>query len=91
MPYSLAFKGLDLLESFEPPTLVVGSRDESDWLHELKIAQEYARRLPHAELVTEDKGDTPLAWQGARLSGVIADFLERAGLAPGPQAEAESA
>jgi pimeloyl-ACP methyl ester carboxylesterase len=87
VPYSMAFDGLDLLESFEPPTLVVGSRDEADWLHELEIAQEYARRLPNAELVTEDKDDTPLAWQGARLSGVIADFLERAGLSPQPEPE----
>ena len=87
VPYSRAFDGLDLLESFEPPTLIVGSRDESDWLHELKIAKEYERRLPNAELVTEEKDQTPMAWQGARLSGAIADFLERTGVAP--QAESE--
>jgi hypothetical protein len=29
----------------------------------------------------EDKGDSPLAWQGARLSNAIADFFERVGYA----------
>ena len=57
--------------------LIVGSRDEADTLHPLGVAEEYARKLPHAELVVEDKGESPLAWQGARLSGAIADFLER--------------
>jgi pimeloyl-ACP methyl ester carboxylesterase len=82
VPYSQAFDGLEKLESLEVPTLVVGARDEADWLHPLEIAEEYARRLPNAELVVEDDEDTPIAWQGARLSGVIGDFLERNGLAP---------
>ena len=84
VPYSQAFDGMDLLDSFEPPTLVVASRDEADWLHELEIAQEYERRLPNAELVMEDEDQAPMAWQGAKLSGVIGDFLERNGLAPQP-------
>jgi pimeloyl-ACP methyl ester carboxylesterase len=33
VPHSQAFDGLDELESFEVPTLVVGARDEADWLH----------------------------------------------------------
>jgi hypothetical protein len=57
----------------------VGSRDEADGLHPLGVAQEYERHLPNAELVLEDKGKSPLAWQGARLSGTIGDFLRRAG------------
>jgi hypothetical protein len=32
--------------------------------------------------VVEDKGSSPLAWQGARLSHAIGDFLERVGYAP---------
>ena len=82
VPYSEAFDGLEALQSLDVPTLVVGAHDEADWLHPLEIAQEYARRLPDAELVMEDEGDPPLPWQGARLSGVIGDFLERHGLAP---------
>jgi pimeloyl-ACP methyl ester carboxylesterase len=82
VPYSQAFDGLDELESLELPTLVVGARDEADWLHPLEIAEEYARRLPNAELAMEDEDEPPIAWQGARLSGVIGDFLERYGVGP---------
>jgi pimeloyl-ACP methyl ester carboxylesterase len=82
VPYSEAFHGLDRLESLDVPTLVVGARDEADWLHPFEIAEEYARRLPSAELAVEDEGDPPLAWQGARLSGAIGDFLERNGVRP---------
>jgi pimeloyl-ACP methyl ester carboxylesterase len=79
VPRSIAWEGLEPLESLELPVLVVGSRDEADSMHPLAVAQEYARRLPQAELVVEDEGQSPLAWQGARLSGVIGDFLERTG------------
>jgi pimeloyl-ACP methyl ester carboxylesterase len=79
VPRSLAFKGLEPLSKLEVPVLIVGSRDEADAIHPLAVAEEYARKLPNAELVVEDKGNSPLAWQGARLSNVIADFLERVG------------
>ena len=82
VPRSIAWKGLEPLEHLQVPVLIVGSRDEADSLHPLGVAEEYARHLPHAELVVEDKGSSPLAWQGARLSGVIADFLERNDYAP---------
>jgi pimeloyl-ACP methyl ester carboxylesterase len=80
VPYSTAFEGLEKLESLDVPTLIVGARDEADWLHPLEIAEEYERRLPRAELVIEKEDDPPLAWQGARLSGAIGDFLERNGI-----------
>lgn len=79
VPHSLAWRGWEPVERLEVPTLVVASRDEADALHPLAVAQEYARRLPHGELAVEDEGQSPLAWQGARLSKVIGDFLERAG------------
>ncbi len=79
VPYSAAFDGLDKLESLEVPTLIVASRDEADWLHEIEIAHDYERRLPNVEFAVEDEEEAPLAWQGAKLSGVIADFLERSG------------
>jgi 3-oxoadipate enol-lactonase len=81
VPRSPAWEGLDALEHVEVPVLVVGSRDQMDPLHPLAIAEEYARRLPNAELLVEDEGKSPLAWQGARLSGAIADFFERVGYA----------
>jgi pimeloyl-ACP methyl ester carboxylesterase len=77
VPRSRAFDGLDLLEALELPTLVVATRDEADPLHPFDVAREYAERLPRGELVVEDEGDTPLAWQGARLSRAIGDFLDR--------------
>jgi pimeloyl-ACP methyl ester carboxylesterase len=82
IPRSTAWDGLEALQRVEAPVLIVGSRDEMDRLHPLAIAQEYERLLPNAELVVEDEGKSPLAWQGARLSNVIADFFERVGYAP---------
>jgi 3-oxoadipate enol-lactonase len=82
LPSSIAWKGLEPLEHLDIPVLIVGSRDEADTLHPLGVAEEYARRLPHAELVVEDKGSSPLAWQGARLSNAIGEFLKRVGYAP---------
>ena len=79
VPHSIAWKGLDVLSELEVPVLVIGSQDDSDWLHPLGVAEEYCRKLPNAELIVEDKGDSPLAWQGARLSNAIADFFEGVG------------
>jgi 3-oxoadipate enol-lactonase len=79
LPSSVAWKGLDALSDLEIPVLVVGSQDDADFLHPLGVAQEYCRKLPNCELVVEEKGQSPLAWQGARLSNAIGDFLERVG------------
>jgi 3-oxoadipate enol-lactonase len=79
VPSSIAWKGLDALSELKVPVLIVGSQDDSDWLHPLGVAEEYCRKLPNCELVVEDKGESPLAWQGARLSNAIADFFERVG------------
>jgi pimeloyl-ACP methyl ester carboxylesterase len=81
IPSSVAWKGLDALRGLDVPVLIVGSRDEADAVHPLGVAVEYDRRLPRSELVVEERGKSPLAWQGARLSGVIGDFLERHGYA----------
>jgi 3-oxoadipate enol-lactonase len=79
VPGSIAWKGLGALSDLDVPVLVVGSQDDADFLHPLGVAEEYCRKLPNCELVVEEKGQSPLAWQGARLSNVIADFLERVG------------
>jgi pimeloyl-ACP methyl ester carboxylesterase len=79
VPRSTAWKGLEPLSSLEIPVLVVGSQDDADKLHPLGVAEEYCRKLPNCELAVEERGDSPLAWQGARLSNTIADFLERVG------------
>lgn len=75
VPGSAAFDGLDGLDELDIPVLVVGSRDETDPGHPLRVAEEYARRLPRAKLVVEDEGESPLAWRGAQLSREIAEFL----------------
>ena len=79
VPRSLAFEGLEELEAVEVPTLVVASRDDADPGHPYAVAEAYAERLPNARLVSEEPGKSPLAWQGARLSRVIAEFLRDAG------------
>lgn len=76
VPQSAAFHGLDGLGDLDVPVLVVGSRDETDPGHPLSVAEEYARRLPRARLIVEDRGESPLAWRGAQLSREIAGFLD---------------
>ena len=77
VPRSQPFAGLDDLRSVRAPSLLVPSRDESDPAHPLSVAERYRAVLPDAELIVEDEGDSPLAWQGAQLSRAIAAFLER--------------
>jgi 3-oxoadipate enol-lactonase len=77
VPRSTAFEGAEALEGVQAPTLVVASRDELDPQHPYEIAEEYARRIPRAQLVTEERGSSPLAWRGAQLSKAILGFLER--------------
>jgi pimeloyl-ACP methyl ester carboxylesterase len=76
VPRSVPFDGLAELESLDVPALVVASYDEADPSHPYAIAEAWAERLPTARLVSEEPGKSPLAWQGGRLSRVIADFLE---------------
>jgi pimeloyl-ACP methyl ester carboxylesterase len=76
VPRSLPFDGLEELETLDVPALVVASYDEADPGHPYAIAEAWAERLPSARLVSEEPGRSPLAWQGGRLSRVIADFLE---------------
>ena len=76
VPRSLPFEGLAELETLEVPALVVASYDEADPGHPYAIAEAWAERLPSARLVSEEPGKSPLAWQGGRLSRVIADFLD---------------
>ena len=76
VPRSLPFDGTRELETLDVPALVVASYDEADPSHPYSIAEEWADRLPAARLVSEEPGKSPLAWQGGRLSRVIADFLD---------------
>lgn len=74
VPRSQPFASLDDLRAIEAPALVVASRDETDPGHPYEVAAAYAEALPRAELVIEEAGQSPLAWQGGRLSRAIAAF-----------------
>jgi pimeloyl-ACP methyl ester carboxylesterase len=74
VPSSLPFSGLDELADLEVPTLVVASRDEADPGHPWDVAVEWTERIPGARMVSEEEGQSPLAWQGGKLSREIAAF-----------------
>jgi len=81
VPRSRPFGGLADLETLDVPALVVASHDEADPGHPYEVAAEWARRLPRGTLISEDPGESPLAWQGGRLSREIAAFCETAEVA----------
>jgi pimeloyl-ACP methyl ester carboxylesterase len=80
VPRSVPFDELAELEHIEVPALVVASHDEADPGHPYSIATAWAERLPRARLVSEEAGQSPLAWQGGRLSRAIAEFLDGMGI-----------
>ena len=77
VPRSAPFEDLHALEQIECPAIVVGSRDEADPAHPLQIASLYAELLPAGRLVVEEQGASPLAWQGGRVSTLIAEVAAK--------------
>lgn len=73
---SQPFDSIDELEFLDLPTLVVASHDDADPGHPYAVAEAYASKLPAARLVSEERGKSPLAWQGGRLAREIARFAE---------------
>jgi 3-oxoadipate enol-lactonase len=74
LPRSRPFGGMDELESIEVAALVVASHDVADPGHPRHVAEAYAERLPQARMVGEAEGESPLAWQGGKLSREIIRF-----------------
>jgi 3-oxoadipate enol-lactonase len=74
VPRSRPFEDLAQLSALTCPAIVVGSRDEADPAHPLALARRYARALA-ARLFVEDSG-SPLAWQGGRVSRLIAELAQ---------------
>ncbi|MGN6372286.1 MAG: alpha/beta fold hydrolase [Solirubrobacteraceae bacterium] len=77
VPRSQPFERFGDLEQIAIPTLVVGSRDQADPDHPLAVAERYAKAIPGARLVVEEPGPplhSPIAWQGGRLSKVLAQL-----------------
>jgi pimeloyl-ACP methyl ester carboxylesterase len=73
-PASRPFGSLADLAGLDVPALVVASGDEADPGHPYAVAEAYAAALPRARLISEDGGQSPLAWQGGRLSREISSF-----------------
>jgi 3-oxoadipate enol-lactonase len=78
VPRSRPFGSPAELERLGLPALVVASHDDPDPGHPYAAAAAYAERLPQARLVSEEEGQSPLAWQGGRLSRELADFYAKA-------------
>jgi len=84
VPRSRPFEQIEQLATIAVPTVVVASRDQADPLHPIVVAERYSQTIPGAQLRVEDDGQAPLAWQGGRISQVIADLGARAGHAQLP-------
>jgi hypothetical protein len=56
----------------------VASNDDADPGHPREVGEAYAAAIPGAELITDEPGRSPVAWQGSQLSKVIASVAERA-------------
>jgi pimeloyl-ACP methyl ester carboxylesterase len=78
VPRSRPFGSLKELASLEVPALVIASNDDADPGHPYEAAAAYAAALPQAQLVSEAEGESPLAWQGGKLSRALAAFYAEA-------------
>jgi pimeloyl-ACP methyl ester carboxylesterase len=78
VPRSRPFDSLADLGAIEVPALVVASNDEADPGHPYATAAAYAEAMPRAELIGEAEGESPLAWQGGKLSRALAAFYVQA-------------
>jgi pimeloyl-ACP methyl ester carboxylesterase len=75
LPRSRPFEDLSELASIDVPALVVASHDDADPGHPYEVAAAYAEALPRARLISEEVGESPLAWQGGKLSRELAAFV----------------
>ena len=78
VPRSRPFGSVAELGGLEVPALVVASNDDADPGHPHAAAAAYAEALPRARLIAEEPGESPLAWQGGRLSRALAGFYAEA-------------
>jgi pimeloyl-ACP methyl ester carboxylesterase len=78
VPRSHPFDSIEALQGLQVPTLVVASNDDADPGHPYAAAAAYAEALPQARLESEAEGESPLAWQGGKLSRALAAFYAEA-------------
>jgi pimeloyl-ACP methyl ester carboxylesterase len=79
VPRSHPFGAITDLGAIAVPTAVVASDDAADPGHPRAVGEAYAHAISGAQLVTDEPGRSPVAWQGSQLSRVIADVAARAG------------
>lgn len=79
VPRAVPYNGLDPLERLDLPALVVASHDDADPGHPYEAARRICERLPDASLISEEQGESPLAWQGGKLSRAIEEFAAELG------------
>jgi len=80
LPRSSPFATLDELEGIDVPAAVVVSSDAADPEHPEALGVAYAKAIPNAELITDQPGSSPVAWQGSQLSQVISRVAGRTSL-----------
>jgi pimeloyl-ACP methyl ester carboxylesterase len=78
VPRSHPFESIAELWAISIPVAVVASADGPDPEHPQAVGEAYAAAIPGAELITDEPGSSPVAWQGSQLSTVIATVAERA-------------
>ncbi|MEA2147821.1 MAG: hypothetical protein QOG59_3408 [Solirubrobacteraceae bacterium] len=65
------------LSAIDVPVTVVASGDAADPGHPQAVGEAYAAAIPGAELVLDEPGRSPVAWQGSQLSRIIAAVAAR--------------
>jgi pimeloyl-ACP methyl ester carboxylesterase len=78
VPRARPFGELEELSAIAGPVAVVASGDEADPGHPQALAEAYAEAIPGAQLITDEPGTSPIAWQGSQLSRVIAAVAAQA-------------
>jgi hypothetical protein len=78
VPRSRPFAAVAELSAIDAPVVVVASGDEADPGHPQAVGEAYAAAIPGAELVRDEPGRSPVAWQGSQLSRIIAGVSARA-------------
>lgn len=78
VPRSRPFESMEELRGLQVPALIVASNDDADPGHPYEAAAAYAEALPQAQLLSEAPGESPLAWQGGKLSRALAAFYAEA-------------
>lgn len=74
VPRSRPFERIEELARIAAPTVVIASRDEADPGHPLAVGERYAQTIPGARLLVEEPGQSPLAWQGGRVSRALLEL-----------------